>query len=105
MSEVSAASTSSKTSSVQRCYVCGRDAEDPFKDSRLRDDFGSGSGGGSSSNSGFNNNVTISRKCDEFEQGDKLGKFALECPSGYSSCLTQIDGKCSVLVFYSIFLL
>lgn len=86
---LSAISYSLGVAAAHRCYVCGRDAEEPFKDSRLRDDNESnksGAGGG-------RNNVTIPSKCDEFERTDNVEKFALECPSGYSSCLTQIDGK------------
>lgn len=83
------------SSYAHRCYVCGRDAEEPFKDRQKSKRDASTF---SSTTTGTNNSSTkVAPKCDVFEKNDNIEQFAMECPSGYSSCLTQIEGKLKML--------
>lgn len=80
-------------SSAHNCYVCGEGADEPFYKKEQQQ---KGSNNNKKDSGGNNKTVTqIPLKCDEFERSDvaQLDKFARECPNGYNSCLTQIEGK------------
>ncbi|XP_058455133.1 uncharacterized protein LOC131432704 [Malaya genurostris] len=85
---------------ARRCYVCGEGSEAPFRtamalaaafassSSSYRHHNNTSSGGPATST--LPNIVTT---CEDFERDqDELDKYVLECPSTYTSCLTQVDG-------------
>ncbi|XP_058822461.1 uncharacterized protein LOC131684012 isoform X2 [Topomyia yanbarensis] len=89
---------------ARRCYVCGEGSEAPFRTAiamaataAVASSSSSSSSShrhhNSSGSSGGNTLPNIVTTCEDFERDqDELDKYVLECPSTYTSCLTQVDG-------------